>query len=38
MQIVHQNQISGKPTEDPKLHLLVFVQYANTLKSSGVNP
>lgn len=38
LQIVQQNQFSGNPTEDLNLHLSVFVQYANTLKSNGVNP
>lgn len=29
LQIVQLNQLSGNPTEDPNLHLLVFVQYAD---------
>ncbi len=36
LQIVQQNQFSGSPTEDPNLHLSVFVQYADTLKADGV--
>ena len=35
---VQQNQFSGSPTDDPNLHLSVFVQYANTVKANGVNP
>ena len=31
LQIVQQNQFSGNPTEDPNLHLSVFVQFADTL-------
>src|SRR4030042_2451744 len=32
LQIVQQNQFSGNPTEDPTLHLSVFVQFTDTLK------
>src|ERR1051325_7098209 len=35
---VQQNQFSGAPTDDPNLHLSVFVQYADTVKANGVNP
>ena len=35
---VQQNQFSGSPTDDPNLHLSVFVQYADTVKANGVNP
>ncbi|CAJ2645242.1 unnamed protein product, partial [Trifolium pratense] len=38
LQIVQQNQFSGSPTEDPNLHLSVFVQYADTIKANGVEP
>jgi len=38
LQIVQQNQFSGNPTEDPNLHLSVFVQFADTLKCNGVDP
>ncbi|CAJ2679749.1 unnamed protein product [Trifolium pratense] len=38
LQIVQQNQFSGSPTEDPNLHLSVFVQYADTIKANGVDP
>ncbi|MCH89637.1 putative transposable element protein [Trifolium medium] len=38
LQIAQQNQFSGNPTEDPNLHLSVFVQFADTLKSNGVDP
>ncbi|XP_058725740.1 uncharacterized protein LOC131597035 [Vicia villosa] len=34
---VQQNQISGNTTEDPNLHLLVFLQYADTIKANGVS-
>lgn len=37
LQIVQQNQFSGNLTKDPNLHVLVFVQYANTLKCNGMN-
>ena len=33
---MQQNQFSGNPTEDPNLHLSVFVQYADTVKANGV--
>ena len=36
LQAVQQNQFSGNPTEDPNLHLSVFVQYADTVKANGV--
>ena len=35
---VQQNQFSGGPTEDPNLHLSVFLQYADTVKANGVSP
>ena len=35
---VQQNQFSGSPTEDPNLHLSVFLQYADTVKANGVSP
>lgn len=37
LQIMQYNQFSGSPTEDRNLHWLVFVQYANTLKTNNVN-
>lgn len=37
VQIMQQNQFSRNPTEDPNLHISVFVQYVGTLKSSGAN-
>jgi hypothetical protein len=36
LQAVQHNQFSGNPTEDPNLHLSVFVQYADTVKANGV--
>lgn len=38
LQVVQQNQFHGIPTDNPNLHLSVFVQYANTVKANGVNP
>lgn len=38
LQIVKQNQFTGNPTEDPNLHLSVFVQYTDTIKANGVEP
>ncbi|XP_058761643.1 uncharacterized protein LOC131635058 [Vicia villosa] len=38
LQAVQQNQFSGSPTDDPNLHLFMFVQYANTVKANGVSP
>ena len=35
---VQQNQFSRSHTDDPNLHLSVFVQYADTVKANGVNP
>lgn len=37
-QIVQQNQFSGKPAEDPNLYLFVFVEFADTRITNGVNP
>ena len=34
---VQQNQFSGNPTDDPNLHLSVFLQYADTVKANGVS-
>ncbi|WJX45921.1 hypothetical protein P8452_32768 [Trifolium repens] len=36
--VVQQNQFSGNPTGDPNLHLSIFLQYADTVKASGVSP
>ena len=38
LQAVQQNQFPGCPTDDPNLHLSVFVQYADTVKANGVSP
>lgn len=38
LQIVQQNQFFGNPTKDPNLLPSVFVQFADTLKSKGVDP
>lgn len=38
LQIVQHNHFSGSPTEDPNLHFYFLVQYADTLKSNGVDP
>ncbi|XP_045827939.1 uncharacterized protein LOC123919930 [Trifolium pratense] len=35
---VQQNQFSGNPTDDPNLHLSIFLQYADTVKANGVSP
>ncbi|XP_045800522.1 uncharacterized protein LOC123894544 [Trifolium pratense] len=35
---VQQNQFSGNPTDDPNLHLSIFLQYADTVKANGVCP
>ena len=37
LQAVQQNQFSGSPTDDPNLHLSIFVQYADTVKVNGVS-
>ena len=37
LQVVQQNQFSGCPTDNPNLHLSMFVQYADTIKANGVN-
>lgn len=34
---VQQNQFSGGPTDDPNLHLSIFLQYADTVKANGVS-
>ena len=36
LQAAQQNQFLGYPTDDPNLHLSVFVQYADTVKENGV--
>lgn len=38
LQIVQQNQFSGNPMKDPNLHLFIFVQFTDTLKSNGIDP
>ncbi|KAK2368342.1 hypothetical protein QL285_081543 [Trifolium repens] len=38
LQAVQQNQFSGNPTDDPNLHLSIFLQYADTVKANGVSP
>ncbi|KAK2443858.1 hypothetical protein QL285_014927 [Trifolium repens] len=35
---VQQNQFSGNPSDDPNLHLSIFLQYADTVKENGVSP
>lgn len=35
---MQKNQFSGNPAEDPNLHLSVFIQFVDTLKSNGVDP
>ncbi|KAK2395303.1 hypothetical protein QL285_057048 [Trifolium repens] len=35
---VQQNQFSRNPTDDPNLHLSIFLQYADTVKANGVSP
>ncbi|KAK2449189.1 hypothetical protein QL285_008407 [Trifolium repens] len=35
---VQQNQFSENPTDDPNLHLSIFLQYADTVKASDVSP
>lgn len=34
--IVQKNQFRGSLMEDPNLHLLVFLEYCNTLKLNGI--
>ncbi|XP_058742467.1 uncharacterized protein LOC131614954 [Vicia villosa] len=34
---VQHNQFSGNATEDPNLHLSVFLQYADTVKTNGAS-
>ena len=36
--MVHQNQFTGHPTEDPNEHLGRFLRMANTIKLNGVRP
>ncbi|WJX23035.1 hypothetical protein P8452_12282 [Trifolium repens] len=38
LQAVQQNQFSGNPTDDPNLHLSIFLQYSDTVKANGVSP
>lgn len=38
LQVMQHNQFYGSPTEDSNLHLLVFVQYADTLKANDIDP
>lgn len=38
LQVVQHNQFSCNPTEDSNLPLSVFVEFAATLKSNGVDP
>ncbi|XP_050910020.1 uncharacterized protein LOC127123885 [Lathyrus oleraceus] len=35
---VQHNKFSSSPTDDPNLHLSVFVQYTDTVKANGVSP
>ena len=36
--MVHENQFTGHPNEDPNEHLRKFLRMANTVKLDGVNP
>lgn len=38
LQIVQHNQLSSNLTEGLNLHLSVFVQFVNTLKSNDIDP
>ena len=38
IKMVHQNQFTGHPTEDPNKHLGRFLRMANTVKLNGVRP
>ncbi|KAM0933256.1 putative retrotransposon gag domain-containing protein [Dioscorea sansibarensis] len=38
LSMVQQNQFGGSPTEDPNLHLSVFLEYCDTLKLNRVSP
>ncbi|XP_020266504.1 uncharacterized protein LOC109841993 [Asparagus officinalis] len=37
LSLVQQNQFGGTPTEDPNLHISVFLEYCDTLKMNGVS-
>ena len=37
LSIVQQDQFGGSPTENPNLHLSVFLEYCDTLKLNGVS-
>jgi len=34
LNLVHQNQFSGSPTEDPNLHISTFLRISGTLKEN----
>ena len=36
--MVHQNQFTGHPSEDPNEHLGRYLRMANTVKMNDVNP
>lgn len=38
LQTVEHNEFSSSWTEDPNLHLSVFIQYTDTLKNNDVDP
>lgn len=38
LHMVQLNQFSGSPTDDPNLHLSVFVEYRDTLKCNEMDP
>ena len=35
--MVHQSQFGGTPSEDPNLHLSIFLEVCNTLKLNGLS-
>ncbi|XP_020245172.1 uncharacterized protein LOC109823298 [Asparagus officinalis] len=37
LSMVQQNQFGGTPTEDPNLHISIFLEYCDTLKMNGVS-
>lgn len=38
LSMVEYNQFCGSPTDDPNLHLSIFIKFCDTLKCKGVNP
>ena len=37
LSMVQQNQFGGSPTDNPNLHLSIFLEYCDTLKLNGVS-